>query len=219
MSHSGKPTETRLAEHDEAIASLLETLLSEVPEHPATALPPDVHPVVGKPLNNAVELPLIEEVVAEDSVVSAVPARPDEPAWAVDGSKLLIVEMDDVRIAVPLVQLNGIVVMPEGTTPMPGQPAWHQGITTHRGENMVVIDLAGLLAIKAVCSQPKYLLAIGDGRYGLACAALGQPVALSSDAVKWRHPDDERAWYAGMLREQMCVIVDVDGILKKIRHD
>lgn len=209
---------------------------ASAPPAPAVAAPTAADPMVADPtiqvaVADAVAQPqpertLPEPVQTESKETSAGPisreegadAGPDLPEWAASDFKVLVVRVGRLRVAVPLVTLNGIAKLEPGfdATSMPGQPAWHRGVMRHRGGKLVLVDMADLLRMDCGEQQPGFLLLVGENRYGLQCDAIENPVTVTQSQVTWRLGDERRDWTFGMLPEHMCLLLDTDGIAARI---
>ena len=199
---------TRLDEADTAVYGLLETLLSEIePEVLAKT-----EKKLKKPEKRSItDLAETEEQSAEIKQVTKV-----IPAWGKTEFTALIVKAGGLKFAVPLVLLDSIAPFPEKRVRIPGQPDWHLGVSTHRGQKMVVVDIHKLLGftehIKEIDSEG-YVLVVGEGGFGLHCDSIGNPVKLQTDSVKWSLEENDREWMAGVLPEEMCALLDIDGVI------
>lgn len=213
---------------DRALEDLLGTLLAEVPDHlEPTAVPPAIGEV------SQIDMAPSESAMAErtDSSVSeqklniaaAGPiqeqARPQRPIWTDNEFKLLLVSIGEMRFAVPLVCLNSIarVDANDEVINMPAQPGWHRGVMRYRDQQLVLVDLAELLSLKAGDTQGGYLLVIGDGQFGLLCDAIEEQITLATDQVNWRQGTDRREWMLGVLPEHMCLLLNPDEIAARLQ--
>ena len=140
------------------------------------------------------------------------------PEWANSDFKVLVVRIGKLRVGVPLIGLNSISPVHEGdeVTKVPAQPGWHRGVMQYRDAKLVLVDLAQLLALDAGEVKPAYRLVIGDSRYGVLCDAIEEPASVDAAAVNWRQAGDRRDWCFGTLREQMCLLLDADGIAARL---
>ena len=59
----------------------------------------------------------------------------------------------------------------------------------------------------------RYLVMLGDSPWGLACDSLVRTERIDSADVRWRQGSSKRPWLAGMVRERMCALLDVDALL------
>lgn len=198
---------TRLAEHDTALGSLLESLLAEVPEHlPATTEP--------ESLNPAGIQPLTEQDPGEPEVGAVV------PDWAkvAAGFRVLQFRIGEYRFAMPMVLLRSVALLPDRVTALPAQPRWQRGVVHHRGGNLALADLGVLIGVAARCDSARYMLVFGDGRQALVCDDIEDAVLVDTGEVRWRRERQHRAWLLGLLLGQMCVLLDPDVVANGIRH-
>ncbi len=205
----------QLSEPDQVVAEYLQLLLSEVEEYR--------EPVAEKqPV--AVTTAETAPVTAPAAAVEEVTPQPVIPHWAKARFQCLLFEINGLHLAVPLSELNSIAGKQESsTTHLPGQPEWHRGVFEHRGQKVGVIDVARLVMpgrfapVKGQGSSPNHVLIIGDGRWGLMCDKLLSPVMVEPDEVRWSCRHENRAWMAGTLPEQLCIIIDPEVLLTMIQ--
>ncbi len=206
----------QLSEPDQLVAEYLQTLLSEVEEYREpvneTLAAPKVEPTAAPIPSPAVDLDAEE------------PPQPVIPHWAKGRFQCLLFEINGLHLAVPLSELNSIAgKQKSGTTHLLGQPEWHRGILAHRGHKVGVIDVARLVMpgklspAKEQTVSPNHVLIIGDGEWGLMCDKLLSPVMVEPDDVHWSCRHKNRAWMAGTLPDQLCIIIDLDVLLKMIQ--
>jgi len=199
-----------LASPDTALSGLLESLLAEVGVSPKPAV-----------LNEAPPRPLEIPTAAAPAATAGAQQPGVPPDWARAPFKALLVDLGGLRLAVPLVFLHSVAAGAQPLTPLPGQPPWHLGVVQYRDRRLTVVDLARLLELRTPAAVPGqgYLLVIGAGDVALWCAELAEPVRLQPETLRWRRPGDGRPWLASLLPEQMCALLDVEGILHLIRHE
>ena len=58
----------------------------------------------------------------------------------------------------------------------------------------------------------KYVIMLGESQWGLAAENLINNVTLKSEDVKWRQSHGKRPWLAGVIKEKMCALIDVDNL-------
>ncbi len=227
----GEKKHTHLAEPVQAVYDYLEALLSELPD--------SLEPATEEQIQEAVELveavaPELEEVPQEvlETQVEAAEDTPEEraavseiPEWAEEPFQCLLFRLRGMTMAVPLLSLDGILKPGEESTQIPGQPNWHRGVITNRGQQVVLVDTAQLVMPERLHKAAEdegvggHILLIGGGRWGLTCDTLTKPVFLNKDEVRWSlgHPD--RRWMAGTVIDKLCILLDVDGLLDVIGHE
>jgi purine-binding chemotaxis protein CheW len=219
MRSDGSRRPSRLAEHDSALSSLLESLLAEVPEYrsedPLTTIPMpppdsriDAETAPARGLKPAPTGPLQEPSAVDDPV----------PSWAKQSFRVLLFYIGGLRFAMPLVQMRGVSLVPEKKAQVPGRASWHLGMIRVRGATVALVELGGLLGIDAACEHPDYLLLIADGAAAIACDRIGEAVTIESDRVRWRRRASQRTWLAGLLSDEMCLLLDAEALGEMIRH-
>lgn len=124
-----------------------------------------------------------------------------------------------LKLAVPLKSLGGIHQWKEPNSIF-GKPAWYLGIMTNRDEKLNVVDTALWVmpekynAAMAEAIDYQYLITLGDSQWGLACEQLVTTETLSPDDIQWRSQSaGKRPWLAGVVREKMCAILDVQAMI------
>ena len=58
----------------------------------------------------------------------------------------------------------------------------------------------------------QYLITLGDSQWGLLAEKLINNITLSKEDVKWRTNKSKRPWLAGVIKEKMCALIDVDNL-------
>ncbi|WP_241984168.1 chemotaxis protein CheW [Aliidiomarina sedimenti] len=124
-----------------------------------------------------------------------------------------------LKLAVPLKSLGGIHQWKEANTIF-GKPDWYLGIMTNRDEKLNVVDTARWVMPEkytpelAESINYQYLIMLGESQWGLACETLVTTESLSPEDVQWRKGEgSKRPWLAGVVREKMCAILDVDAMV------
>lgn len=214
MAHDGKPT--RIAEHDEALRSLLDSLLAEVPREalPAAESAPSAGSVT-EPATGPATRPAVPPLNEPGPTPLT---RSEAPAWAVRGFQALLVRMGDARFAIPLLMMRSVAPLPGRCTAVPGQPDWHRGVVRYRERAVVMVELGPLIGVDVRCADPRYLIAIGDGGEALICDALDDAPVVAPGEVRWTASARAPTWFAGLLVAQMCVLLDAQAISASIRH-
>lgn len=205
-----------LATQQQALNHYLESLLAEVPEYRPEAPEPAPAPAtVQAPPAPVVQAPPEAQPVAP----TAAPPRPAgrRPHWAAEPFPCLLFRVDGLRLAVPLVHLNGVLPWPEQITPMPGHQPFFLGLHPHQGRNIKVVDTA-MVVMPGGGPQTDYgnIVVIDEGRWGLACASVDEIKTIDPVRVKWRSVQGKRPWLAGTVIEQMCALLDVAALARML---
>ena len=157
-----------------------------------------------------------ETCVVDDTVTTmteSAPSRLSMQERLTDSSfQTLIFEISGVKMAVPLVDLGGI----HPFVPLQhiiGKPDWYAGFVQLKGKSINCIDGAKwLLTDKRLSNEntPEYqfIIMLNDTNWGIACHNLVDTVLMFATEVKWRDIDIKRPWMAGLVKEQMCAMLD-----------
>ncbi|MBY5990756.1 chemotaxis protein CheW [Ferrimonas balearica] len=116
-----------------------------------------------------------------------------------------------LTLAVPLQLLGGIKRLGE-LSQIPGSAPWMLGIQAERERKLQVVDSGRwLMPQKAAQERPyRYLVQLGNSPWALACESLVNAEPLDKAQVQWQQPGtDSRRYLAGIVRERMCVVLDV----------
>ncbi|MGL1955928.1 MAG: chemotaxis protein CheW [Colwellia sp.] len=124
-----------------------------------------------------------------------------------------------LTIAVPLIELGGIHNV-EKTTGLMGKPNWFKGVMLHRDEKINVVDTA-LWVMPEKCDEVlknslnyQYIIMLDNSQWGLTAENLVDTVTLSQDDVKWLDSPSKRPWLAGLVKNRMCALLDVEALIK-----
>jgi purine-binding chemotaxis protein CheW len=201
-----------------------------VVEAPTVAPAPE--PVIETPVTAPVEAPAAEPLitpppppVAEVQPAPAVetPAEPSPwegiPEWGEEPFQALLFRLSGLTMAIPLIELDGILEWPDTLTPLPNRSPWYLGLLDNRGKTVPVIELAQLViperirAKSAQGAQQNRVILIGDGRWGIACDSVSEVITLNPDEVRWRGSRTRRKWLAGTVINHMCALMDAQGLV------
>lgn len=143
------------------------------------------------------------------------------PSWAQEQFDVLFVTVNNVNLALPLMALDGIHVLnDEPLTPLFAQSDWFMGLhKTHMG-NIKTVNTARFLMPERIDNtlDPseipafQYNVAINDSGWGLAVNNIDQPVSISPEDIRWRVNRSSRPWVAGMVKEKMCILLDIPAL-------
>lgn len=189
---------------------------------------------------------VVVEAIADDEAAADVAAPVIEPAPEDEPAELQIVsdpatsalalkdqleetfqalffEVAGLTLAVPLITLGGIHNL-DKVGPLFGKPAWFKGVMLHREQKINVVDTAMWVMPEkydqnlSETLDYQYLIMLGDSPWGLASDKLVNTVTLSKDEVKWRESNSKRPWLAGMVKERMCALVDVNQLILMLNN-
>ena len=215
----------------------LNQLLSTVKPQPAVAAPTvaKAAPVAPKPVTPAVTKPVTSSVIAKPVVpeivapkvvapVVSTPVPPVNPPAAPVAEyrqgkfQALFFEVAGLKVALPLKELGGIHKMGP-LNHLPGKPAWYRGVMLYRDQKINVVNTAMWVMPEkydqalAEKLNYQYVIMLGKSSWGLACESLINTVTLEQDDVKWRSAEGKRPWLAGLIKQHMCALLDVDAMV------
>lgn len=213
---------SKIAEPESALKSYLDTLLSEIDE--LTVTPPAVE--VKEPLPDA-DIVYDEQRESTQTTTSTATTCKDEatrqstiPDWVEGAFQVLLFEVNGIKLGIPLSSLVGILTFSGEASQLPGQPPWSLGVILNREEKVVVINSARLLMPERLDENaaitPRHLLLIGDGQRALAVDGIRNTLLVDREAIRWRSGNGVRPWYAGIIIQELSVLLDVDGILNML---
>ncbi|WP_372762918.1 chemotaxis protein CheW [Pseudoalteromonas sp.] len=129
----------------------------------------------------------------------------------------LFFEVAGLTLAVPLKALGGIHELGE-VNHLFGKPKWFKGVMLNRDEKLNVVDTARWVMPEKYDAQLeasldyKYLITLGDSQWGLLAEKLINNITLQEEDVKWRTNQSKRPWLAGVIKEKMCALIDVNNL-------
>ncbi|MFT5851909.1 MAG: purine-binding chemotaxis protein CheW [Colwellia sp.] len=181
------------------------------------------------------ERPKIVEEKVQDKVEEKTQLTLDEPLKTRKSDQPLIVHQSKnyrkgsfqamffnvagLTIAVPLIELGGIH-NEDKTTSLMGKPKWFTGVMLHRDEKINVVNTA-LWVMPEKCDEAlinslnyQYIVMLGNSHWGLSAETLVDTVTLEQEDVKWLDLPNKRPWLAGLVKERMCALLDVESLIK-----
>ncbi len=204
-------------------------------ETPAVKLPTDVivPPVVETPVVEAkaevkVEVPIaappivepVRETKTEVEIQAETINEPILPEWANEPFQILLFEVAGLKLAVPLIELSGVIEWKNTVTEMPGSADFYMGILQHLNYRIPVIDTAKMVLplnkrSQLVGDNPRervnHIVLIDDYHWGLACDKIGEVITLQPDEIRWRTSKTRRTWLAGTVIDHMCALLNSEG--------
>lgn len=182
------------------------------------------------------DVDITPEIEIKDDVVAQKVESPLEsqsatesivPAWANEPFQILLFEVAGLKLAVPLIELSGVIEWNNSVTEMPGHADFYMGILQHLGYKIAVIDTARMvLPVNKMASlvgdnpreRVKHIVMIDDYRWGLACDKIGEVITLKPEEVRWRTSKTTRSWLAGTVIEHMCALLNSEGFSTMLKE-
>ena len=174
-----------------------------------------------------------EEFVAPDESVDPILlqwADNGRPAWAQTDFDALLLEIDNFTVAVPLIALGKIQPLSASMRSVFGQAPWFMGIQTghhrsnrnqsnHNTQCRVVNTALFIMPERYNANFPqtaKYIVSIDGLSWALAVTKVDQPIRLHPGSVRWRKDRANQPWAAGVVKEHMCVLIDIPQLGKML---
>lgn len=126
-------------------------------------------------------------------------------------------------VAVPLVELGGIHNVDKITSLM-GKPKWFEGVMIHRDEKINVVDTALWVMPEKYNAELKealnyqYVIMLSNSQWGLLAENLVDTVTLQPEDVKWLDKSSKRPWLAGLVKDRMCALLDVESLIQLLNN-
>jgi purine-binding chemotaxis protein CheW len=131
----------------------------------------------------------------------------------------LFFDVGGLTLAVPLIELGGIYEI-DKITPLIGKPKWFEGVMLHRDEKINVVDSALWVMPEKYDETLKksleyqYVIMLNNSGWGLSAENLTNTVTLKQEEVKWMDSSSKRPWLAGLVKDKMCALLDVDSLIQ-----
>ncbi|MCF2909773.1 chemotaxis protein CheW [Pseudoalteromonas sp. DL2-H2.2] len=219
--------EEQVATRD-AVSSSEDAVTQEPPEQAVaqaqaeTAMPQEIaeeEPVI---------TPADDLEITENTTIIKEEAEQTRPARARDAYlenefQALFFEVAGLTLAVPLQSLGGIHQLTE-VNQLFGKPKWFKGVMLNREEKLNVVDTARWVMPEKFTPELEekldyqYLIMLGDSQWGLLAENLVNNITLKPEDVKWRTADGKRPWLAGVIKEKMCALIDVENLNRLLEY-
>ena len=169
-----------------------------------------------------VESKLAQETEVEDKALITTKSQGDfaikpEKDYRKGSFQAMFFDVAGLLIAVPLIELGGIHNV-DKTTSLMGKPNWFKGVMVHREDQINVVDTA-LWVMPEKCNDTllnslnyQYVIMLNNTQWGLMAENLVDTVTLQQDDVKWLDNPGKRPWLAGLVKDRMCALLDVDAL-------
>ncbi len=160
----------------------------------------------------------IKDIVIESKSERVAKTSSERQEDYFDGEfQALFFEVAGLTLAVPLKALGGIHQLGE-INQLFGKPKWFKGVMLNRNEKLHVVDTARWVMPEKYNEQLaqslnyQYLITLGDSQWGLLAEKLVNNITLCTEDVKWRAKSGKRPWLAGVVKEKMCALIDVENL-------
>lgn len=164
-----------------------------------------------------------EDIISTDNIIVADETLQTQKSkakenYSKDNFQAMFFNVAGLIVAVPLVELGGIHTLTEIHHLM-GKPDWFKGVMLNREEKINVVDTA-LWVMPEKCNEElmesidyQYIIMLNDSNWGLAAESIVDTVTLTEGDVKWIEPTDKRPWLAGLVKDRMCALLNVESLI------
>ncbi|MCH4293864.1 chemotaxis protein CheW [Shewanella sp. 3B26] len=228
-------TQTTAPKADTAANAVVATkakveISTPVEVQPKVEVPPETTPeqkLAAAPVpETEVSLPVSDTDIGAPVLQTQTGAAPpsitkDLQAELDDEFQVLFFKVAGLTLAVPLVSLGGIVKV-DRINQIFGRPNWFLGVQTHRDSQLNLVDTCAWVMPEkydeelAQSVNYQYLVLLEDSNWGLACETLVNSVRIKQSEVNWRTTAGKRPWLAGVVKEQMCGILNVQALIQML---
>jgi len=188
----------QLMEQQDAVESYLSALLSDVSQtkmdHESSHVVTSVLAELATDIRSE-NIDCFDNEFKESAVVNDKFAASVIPDYLQKGFQSLSFAVSNIKLCVPLQQLNGIVDWNGEFSRLPGQAKWCIGLMHSRDRYVNIVDLYGLLNkspshfqlnTKLEEKPGQYLLLVGNSKWGLACDSVDTISLLYHNDINWR---------------------------------
>lgn len=194
----------------------LNKLLAEVKPQVEVVTPPISKPTPVKEIVVAKVAEPVAPAIVQPVRQVAVPLTPKD--YRSGKFQALFFEVAGLKVALPLKELGGIHQIGTLNT-LPGKPDWYKGVMLYRDQKINVVNTAMWVMPEkydhalAEKLNYQYVIMLGKSSWGLACEKLVNTISLEQDDVKWRSSEGKRPWLAGLIKQHMCALLDVEAMI------
>ncbi len=209
---------------EETVETTAETTREAVPEPPPAAAEPPAAALLSKPSDDGCQAVSPADDAAYPGFEQRRQWQDGRPAWAQRQFECLLFSVAGLTLAVPLVELGGVLTLKDKLTPLVDQPEWFLGLLPSKTAGTVkVIDSARWVMPERYTAAAReglnYVILIQDSEWGMACHEVAEAITLQPDQVRWRSDRGRRPWLAGTVIEHMCAIMDVAALVELVSAD
>ncbi|MFT5505510.1 MAG: chemotaxis signal transduction protein [Gammaproteobacteria bacterium] len=217
---------SNLLENQDALSLYLDDLLQEATEVTATE-------IQGQPVEEAFSRLILEtlsdvvDIPQQDTVASEPVQNRDtteeqeivdkDPELSISfPAQFLMFTVGAFKFSVPLIELSSVLETNAEMTQLPGAGDWIEGVLSHRGQNVKIVDSRILFKLNdenlnSEQNQRRYLvLAAGD--VALSCDSVETINSIDRDGIHWRKAGQNQ-FFSGTIRESLASVLDTDSIV------
>lgn len=143
------------------------------------------------------------------------------PVWGDTPFDVLLVDLNGIQLAMPLVALDAINPLSNELTPLFGQAEWFMGLQKTITGNVNVINTSQFIMPERYKPEEqvraKYSVAINGSGWALAVDNIHQPITINPADIRWRKRRSERPWMAGTIKDHVCALIDIPTLANMLK--
>jgi len=135
--------------------------------------------------------------------------------------QVLLCDIAGVTIAIPLVELGSIQKLGKLSS-IAGKPMWFKGVFVKGEQTYNCIDASKWLVPEKHKSSQfkecdyKFGVQLGKTPFLLCCSEVNSTIEVSKDDIEWRENPKKRLWLAGLVKKQMCALIDSETMVEEV---
>ena len=163
---------------------------------------------------------LLETPTISSPALSSEWLENGRPNWAQSAFDILLIEVNGLKLAVPLIALGQIQTI-DTLTPLFGQSEWFMGLQKSPIGNIKTVNTGKFVMPERYIEETtyQYVVSINGLDWGLAVDAIDQPIEIQPDAIRWRKNRQNKMWMAGTVKDHMCVLLDIPAMGDILRQE
>lgn len=195
--------------------------------------------VSNKSADNKFSEPDVKEEIKEEINVEVTPPEPlvakieahkakekttsNDIQYRENSFQAMFFDVAGLTIAVPLIELGGIHNLTK-TTSLVGKSNWFSGVMLHREEKVNVVNTALWVMPEKYNEELEaslnyqFVIMLSNSSWGLQAENLVDTVTLQPEDVKWVESGTKRPWLAGLVKDRMCALLDVNALIQLLNN-
>lgn len=138
--------------------------------------------------------------------------------WKEKPFQALVFSVGELKLAAPLIMLNRVQVLDKLSLIQANRKIDMGMMTSVQGCQIKVLDTMQLMmpeknSQNTVDSYQQVIMVEGKG-WGLAVTDISDSIHLNPSEIQWRGEESKRPWIAGIIREKMCCLLDLQRLDK-----
>jgi len=178
----------------------------------AASLPRRLSETEQAELNEAIETQF-SSVEYEEAAGAELRGFEYDPQWREKPLQALTFSVGELNLAVPLTMLNRVQPLENVTAIYSSSPQYLGLITSTLGHQIRVVNTMALVMPEkndeTVKESYTHVLMAEGYSWGLGVSTVEDSIVLCPDEVQWRINDSKRPWFAGIIKDRMCGLLDM----------